>query len=150
MAPPTATPTGESHENWYGYNVHVLKLCYIPTRWHFDRRLLGPSEVEWTGTAQRSHFPLQTGLQEAPTGPNAQLICCYCSHCGGKCTHIEAHTHTQGVNAGGCEDSFMLLIVSDINRVELHTAVNCFMCLWDHSYKHMWAQTENCSNKPVN
>lgn len=49
-----------------------------------DRCVLSSSEMEWTRTAQWCDFPLQTGTQKTPRGPDAELNGCHSSHCGGK------------------------------------------------------------------
>lgn len=96
MAPPTATPTGEltivgAPPVWRWCVMWSVRV------WHCslsDRGVLGPSEMEWTSSAQRSRLPVQTDLQEAPTGSNTQLYRCYRSHPGGKRSH-DACTRTQ-------------------------------------------------------
>lgn len=85
---PSATPTGEFAAITVilcRCRVSYVDLCAaVPHAVLTDRCVLSSSELERTGTAQRCDFPLQTGIQKTPTGPNAELICCHGAHCGGK------------------------------------------------------------------
>lgn len=93
-----------------GHTAVVLLFLYVVVNslTNSDRCVLRPSEVEWTRKAQWRHFPLQAGLQETPRGPNAELNCCYSSHCEGTWSRYRNTYTRQRMEACMCEDGLRI------------------------------------------